>query len=98
MLKNHLVLIAIICAVIVGGGVLFYVKVKYLTIAHSTFENYAQFRGCTNIASKTDAKGTCTTSSGEKVKIVKFNGQWYLDGDLPVCGLHIGSRCLFNWP
>ena len=54
--------------------------------AHSTFENYYAFRGCTELVSKTDAAGYCKTASGQTIKIVKFQGKWFLDGDLP-CGL-----------
>ncbi len=53
--------------------------------AHQTFENYYGFRGCTQLISRTADSGTCKTSSGQTVKIVKFNNKWYLDGDLPFC-------------
>ncbi len=57
----------------------------YLQKAHSTFENYYAFRGCTQLLSKTDLYGICKTNSGQVIKIVRFQGKWYLDGDLP-CG------------
>lgn len=53
--------------------------------AHSSFSNYAAFRGCQRITSRSDISGTCTLASGQSIKIVKFNGKWYLDGDLPFC-------------
>jgi hypothetical protein len=60
-------------------------QVLYLKKAHSTFENYYAFRGCSELLTKTDDYGLCKISSGETIKIVKFQGKWYLDGDLP-CG------------
>ena len=61
----------------------------YLRKAHSTFENYYVFRGCVQLLEKTDAYGMCKTDSGKTIKIVKYNNRWYLDGDLPVCGMGI---------
>ncbi len=51
--------------------------------AHSTFENYYAFRGCVQLLNKTNDYGTCKISSGQAIKIVKYNSKWYLDGDLP---------------
>ncbi len=73
-------------------------QIFYLTQAHSTFENYAAFRGCAHILSRTDTNGTCTTTSGETVTLVKFDNRWFLKGDLPVCMLRLGSYCLMNQP
>lgn len=53
--------------------------------AHSTFENYYAFRGCTQLITRTSEFGTCKLSSGQTIKIVKFQNKWYLDGDLPMC-------------
>ena len=62
--------------------------------AHSTFENYYAFRGCTELLEKTDAYGICRTGDGQVIKIVKFQDKWFLDGDLPWgCA---GSVC-FGW-
>jgi hypothetical protein len=55
----------------------------YLKKAHSTFENYYAFRGCTELITRTDDYGICKTKSGETIKIVKYQGKWFLDGDLP---------------
>jgi hypothetical protein len=55
----------------------------YLRKAHSTFENYYTFRGCTKLLEKTENEGTCKLASGSVIKIVKFDNKWYLDGDLP---------------
>ena len=60
-------------------------QVYSLDKAHSTFENYYAFRGCTQLISRTDTEGVCRTASGATVKIVKYQGKWFLDGDLP-CG------------
>ena len=60
-------------------------QVLYLRKAHSTFENYYVFRGCTQLLEKTEDYGICRTDNNQEIKIVKFQGKWYLDGDLP-CG------------
>jgi uncharacterized membrane protein YqiK len=60
-------------------------QVFYLQKAHSTFDNYYSFRGCTQLLSRTDSYGICKIASGKTIKIVRFQGKWYLDGDLP-CG------------
>ena len=57
----------------------------YLRKAHSTFENYYAFRGCQQLLKRTADYGLCKVGSGQTIKIVKFQGKWYLDGDLP-CG------------
>ena len=51
--------------------------------AHSSFANYAAFRGCEQITSQTDATGTCITDSGQHITIVKIDGRWFLQGDGP---------------
>ena len=56
--------------------------------AHSSFENYYAFRGCTQLLEKTDAYATCQLADGKTIKMVQVNGKWYLDGDLPVCYFH----------
>ncbi len=63
----------------------------YLRKAHSIFENYYAFRGCVQLLNKTDDYGTCKTSSGQTIKIIKYQNKWYLDGDLPWACL--GSVC-----
>ena len=57
--------------------------VEYLHIAHSTFQNYYDFRGCVQLLERTDTYGICKTSSGQTIKIVLYDGRWFLDGDLP---------------
>jgi hypothetical protein len=74
---------------LLAGGVLVIIfgvyKVLYLQKAHSTFDNYYAFRGCTQLLEKTPDYGICKTKSDETIKIVKFDNRWFLDGDLP-CG------------
>lgn len=68
------------------GGIIFIfcvVQIHSLDKAHSTFENYYNFRGCAQLLNKSEDSGTCRTKSGDVIKIVKFNNKWYLDGDLP---------------
>ena len=54
-----------------------------LRFAHSTFQNYYNFRGCVQLLEKTDTYGRCKVASGETIKIVLIDGTWYLDGDGP---------------
>jgi len=75
-------LIAVLILIIIGG-IWFWREDAILTKAHSTFENYYAFRGCTQLIQKTDTYGICKTGSGQTIKIVLYNGKWYLDGDLP---------------
>lgn len=74
------VLIAIIVIVALGIN-----QILILRNAHSTFDNYYAFRGCTRLISQTDNYGTCELASGKIIKIVKFRDKWYLEGDLPSC-------------
>ena len=60
-------------------------QVIMLHKAHSTFENYYAFRGCTKLISRTADYGICQTASGQTIKIVRYDNRWFLDGDLP-CG------------
>lgn len=53
--------------------------------AHSTFENYYAFRGCTSLVTSTDSYGICQLPSGGTIKIVEYRGKWYLNNDLPPC-------------
>jgi hypothetical protein len=84
LLKNKVAVRTILIA-----GVLIFIfgiyQLLLLQKAHSTFENYYAFRGCTQLFEKTQDYGICKTNTGQTIKIVKFQGKWYLDGDLP-CG------------
>ena len=77
--KNFKIIMAWIAALAVVILVFAVWQVMLLNKAHSTFENYYNFRGCTQLLDKTDISGTCLTKSGETIKIVKFNNKWYLD-------------------
>lgn len=96
-LKHHrwiqFVLAAFVVLFILGAW-----QVITLQKAHSTFDNYAAFRGCEQITSQTDTQGTCVTNSGQSITIVKFDNKWFLQGDLPVCMINIGSFCLIDQP
>jgi len=81
--RNLLIIIFISVVAVVFVFVIYWVL--FLEKAHSTFENYYNFRGCVQLLSKTENYGFCKTASGGIIKIVKFQGKWYLDGDLP-CG------------
>lgn len=63
-------------------------QIRLLNKAHSTYENYYAFRGCVQSLKRAEDYGICKTDSGQTIKLVKYNGKWYLDGDLPVCWLH----------
>ena len=90
--KTKLILIvsvlALIFLILIAIGGLFALNyIKYLNIAHSSFENYYQFRGCQELVNKTEDYGFCKLQTGEVIKLVKYKNKWYLDGDLPEsCG------------
>ncbi len=60
-------------------------QVVTLRHAHSSFENYAAFRGCDAITNRTTTSGTCTLADGTSITLVQFRDRWYLQGDLPTC-------------
>jgi hypothetical protein len=72
----------VVVALVIASGAYWTI---YLRKAHSTFDNYYKFRGCTQLITKTDTYGTCQLKNGNTIKIVKYKGKWYLDGDLPMC-------------
>jgi hypothetical protein len=84
MKKNKKLIIVVVLMAIVA--IIFGVyQIIILQKAHSTFDNYYNFRGCTKLISKASDYGICETNSGQTIKIVKFDNRWFLDGDLP-CG------------
>jgi hypothetical protein len=74
-------------AAIVAVALLIFVgeRVREVEIAHSTFENYYAFRGCSELLSRTATDATCRLPSGQTIRIVAVDDRWYLDGDLPTC-------------
>jgi hypothetical protein len=74
--------IAILALAVLGTAFAMW-QLRTLNKAHSTFENYYSFRGCTKLLERTDTYGTCVTNSGKTIKIVEYQGRWFLDGDLP---------------
>ncbi|MDR3519901.1 MAG: hypothetical protein P4L63_03400 [Candidatus Pacebacteria bacterium] len=85
MIKNKKIIILILLIIITALGV---GEFFFLRKAHSSFENYYNFRGCVQLLEKTDTYGICKLSSGQTIKIVKYQNKWYLDGDLPYPGLN----------
>lgn len=80
----------VVVILIILASVIFVVREGIIVDrAHDAFESYYAFRGCAQLLEKTDAYGTCRTTSGDIIKIVKFRDQWYLDGDLPMCWKNI---------
>jgi hypothetical protein len=77
----------ILAAIIILAGLINWLFM--LQRAHSTFQNYYRFRGCTKLLKKTGTYGICQLSSGQTIKMVEFQNKWYLDGDLPVCVFNI---------
>ena len=84
----------LIVGIVVVGLIIAVHQVITLRKAHSTFENYYAFRGCVALIDKTDTYGHCRLASGQTIKLVKYQGKWFLDGDLPWgC---VGKIC-FGW-
>ena len=78
--RAFVALCTVIVAIVVIAGVS---QIAYLRKAHSTFENYYQFRGCVELLEKTDTSATCRLASGKTITIVEINNKWYLQGDGP---------------
>ncbi len=77
------VLLSAVAVVIVVLIVFVVNEVRVLHKAHSTFANYYSFRGCVQLVTKAPTYGICKTGSGQTIKIVLYQGKWYLNGDLP---------------
>ena len=80
MTRHFYIFSGVIAVMLVVTGVWY---VLYLQKAHSTFENYYAFRGCVRLIERTDTYGTCSLADGTIIKIVLYQGKWFLDGDLP---------------
>jgi hypothetical protein len=97
--KNKKIVIISAVIIVILLVVLFIQQVVMLRKAHSTFENYYAFRGCVQLLATTTDSGTCRTGGGQVIKIVLYNGKWYLDGDLPQCLVPLPrGNCLLNMP
>ena len=81
--SNKKIVIAIIALVVIILVALALDQFFVLQKAHSTFDNYYVFRGCTQLISRTDTSGVCKIASGDTITIVEINGKWYLQGDGP---------------
>lgn len=82
LLYRRKMLLTLIIIVSLLFGIFAVQKNNELAKAHSTFENYYAFRGCTKLLKRT---GTNEIENGIIIKIVKYQNRWFLDGDLP-CG------------
>lgn len=78
--RNIVALIAIVLSMMINVATAQYFVLQN---AHSSFQNYYNFRGCTTLVSKSSNSGICKLSSGKTIKIVEYQNKWYLDGDLP---------------
>ena len=83
-LLDHKLLITALLSVIVVVSVIAFSQIRTLHKAHSSFENYYDFRGCTQLLKRTPTYGVCKTGSGQTITIVEYHGKWYLQGDLPI--------------
>ena len=84
-IKKHKNLIVVLVLIVVVTIIFSVNQIMMLQKAHSTFDNYYNFRGCIKLISKTSDYGICQISSEQIIKIVKFDNRWFLDRDLP-CG------------
>lgn len=78
--RPFLILICLVILALILCGVYW---IYTLRVAHSSFENYYNFRGCVQLLEKTDTYGICKLSSGKIIEIVEYQNKWFLDGDLP---------------
>lgn len=79
--RSPLVKIIIILILIVAIFCIY--QFLMLQKAHSSLENYAAFRGCIGLTNQTATSTDCSLQSGQKIKLVKINDKWYLEGDGP---------------
>ncbi len=79
-IKTVVVLLSFCIVFAVTSGVYW---IFVLQRAHSTFQDYYNFRGCVELLEQTPDYGTCKTDKGEVIKITKVQNKWYLEGDGP---------------
>ncbi|MDE2188662.1 MAG: hypothetical protein KGJ35_02965, partial [Patescibacteria group bacterium] len=72
MKKYKATIIVLAIVVVATVGIICVDQFLYVEKAHSTFENYYAFRGCTELLERTDSYGICKTGSGQTIKIVLF--------------------------
>ena len=83
--RKNIIFVSIILFI---SFILSFFWINKLRVAHSTFQNYYNFRGCVSLIEKTDTYGICKLASGKIIKLVKFQDKWYLNGDLPHPGFN----------
>jgi hypothetical protein len=81
--RNRKIILGVIGVTVVAFAVFAADQFFILQKAHSTFDNYYAFRGCTQLLLRTDTSGVCKTTSGDTITIVEIKGKWYLQGDGP---------------
>jgi len=81
-LRKHVLLAAFLC---IGLFAFFFIvkTIVQTNDAHTTFEKYYAFRGCATLIAKTDTSADCALANGNRIKMVLYQGKWYLDGDVP---------------
>jgi len=77
---SKIIIVSLVIILVIGIWGLY--EIHMLNVAHSSFDNYYKFRGCTELVEKTDTYAICKLSSGETIKLVQVNNKWFLDGDL----------------
>lgn len=87
VMRTNIWPIVILLALAAAVAGLFGYQWSELQWAHSSFDSYYAFRGCVQLIDKTDTYGDCRTADGQTIKIVLYQGKWYLNGDLPGCFL-----------
>ena len=90
-MKKRIFATVIVVTILLLG--FFMYQIMYLKNAHATFANYYSFRGCVQLIKRTNQYGICRTNTGQTIKIVQYDGRWFLNGDLPICR----SRLCFNF-
>jgi hypothetical protein len=80
---NKKIILAVVGVIVLAFIALAIDQFVILQKAHSTFDNYYAFRGCTQLLSRSDTSGVCKTASGDTITIVEIDGKWYLQGDGP---------------
>lgn len=82
MFRNKILWGVIILLVIIAAAFVAY-QVYATNLAHTTFERYYAFRGCTQLVDRTATYGDCKLANGQTIKLVLINNKWYLNGDGP---------------